>query len=84
MFENKYINEIHATRYIVSWIKSGGDIRRQRRNGEFEQWLISLGVNEEDRRHIFELATNGKLELENSAKKFILERHSGRYEFIKK
>jgi len=84
MFDNIFINDIHATRYIVSWFKSGGSLKGQRRNGEFEQWLISLGVDEEDRRYIFELATNGKLELENSAKKFIAERHSGRYEFIEK
>jgi hypothetical protein len=67
MFENKLYKGIHATRYIASWRNSGG-----RWFGyEFRDWLKSLGLNEDEIREIWNMATCGKLELETNAKKSI-------------
>ena len=67
MFENKLYNGIHATRYIASWYNSGG----QPWLGDFEDWLMSLGLTAAEAREIWNMATCGKLELEVSAKEFI-------------
>jgi hypothetical protein len=69
MFENKRYNDIHATRYIASWFNSGGG----RWMGDFEDWLMSLGLTAEEARYIWNMATCGKLELEMNAEKFIGE-----------
>jgi hypothetical protein len=72
MFENEIINGVHASRYIASWCKAGGHLgRRERGRFDFKDWLESLGLTEDEVRHIYNLATNGKLELENSAREFI-------------
>ena len=71
MFENKIINGIHATRYIASWLRSGGKLYRGRDLEDFSRWLKSIGVSEEDRDHIWRMAQNGKMELEYSAKQFV-------------
>lgn len=74
MFENKLIRGIHATRYIVSWMKVGGHFgRRDRGRFDFRDWLESLGLTEDEVRYIYNLAENGKLELQNSAKAFMDE-----------
>ena len=70
MFENKLINGIHASRYIASWVRSGGDLHWDD-NRNFYKWLLAMGLSKEDALHVKRLAENGKLELENSAKKFI-------------
>ena len=68
---NKLVNGVHCTRYIVSWIKVYGP-EFGRINGPFYKWLESVGVeNEEDRDRIFHLATNGRLELENSVHDYL-------------
>lgn len=67
MFENKRFNDIHATRYIASWYNSGGSDYL----GDFEDWLMSLGLTKEDARYVWNMAMCGKLELEVNAKKFI-------------
>ena len=69
MFENKLYNGIHATRYIASWYNSGGGPWL----GDFEDWLMSLGLTAAEAREIWNMASCGKLELETSAKKFIDE-----------
>lgn len=72
-WENKIINGIHATRYIVSWVKFAG-YNFGRINGPFWKWLESVGVTDEDDLYlIYRLATNGKMELESSAMRFIKE-----------
>ena len=75
MFENKKFYDIHATRYIVSWVKMGGMLRYGEDIDDFHNWLLSLGLTEDEANYIELLATNGKMELEVSAKKFLAERH---------
>ena len=72
MFTNNKINGyIYETRYIASWIRSGGDLQDGRDVGNFYKWLLSTGLTKDEADHIKFLATNGKLELENSAKEFL-------------
>lgn len=73
MFENKLFNDIHASRYIASWQNAGGALYYVEDVDNFCGWLLSLGLNEDEVRHIRHLATNGKLELEKSAEKYIQE-----------
>lgn len=74
MFTNKKINDYtHATRYVASWINVGGQLRTDKDIRNFVNWLTSLGLSNEDIRLIKKLATCGKLELEDHAKKFIAE-----------
>ena len=69
-FENVVIRGIHATRYIMSYIRSGGE--GQNRN-KFGRWLKSLplNLNDEEIYHIVYMYSNGKLELEMNAEKFL-------------
>jgi hypothetical protein len=72
MFENKIIRDVHATRYIASWCKAGGNFSRKPKGRfDFIVWLESLGLTEDEVTYIYNLATNGRLELEVSVKKFI-------------
>ena len=72
MFTNKLIGDIYATRFIMSWVRMGGKLRK-RGDGvyDFRKWLTSLDLDEEDIERIIFIATNGKLELEVSAKNYI-------------
>lgn len=75
-FENIQINGYtYATRFIMSWIREGGQIREKKDIDNFREWLLSLGLSDTDAGHIVFLATNGKMELEYSAKKFLKERN---------
>lgn len=69
MFENVLIKNIHATRFIMSWVRKGGELRTP--YGDFNDWLESLGLTEEERDPILRIAGNGRMELEMSAKTFI-------------
>lgn len=72
MFENRAINGyIYETRFIASWINVGGQLRYLNDIDNFYKWLLSLGLTKEEADHIKMLATNGKLELETSARKFL-------------
>lgn len=71
MYKNNKINDVHETRYIVSWLKAGGDLRYGENYDEFREWLKSLELMDEEIDHVVYLASNGKMELETSAKKFI-------------
>lgn len=72
MFENKKFNEIHATRYIMSWVRMGGKLGHFGEGvDDFREWLRSLNLEEGDIDYIVCLAQNGKLELESSAKAFL-------------
>lgn len=72
MFENKLIREVHVSRYIASWINSGGDLSRNTGGRfDFADWLESLGLDKDEIRYICNYADNGRLELQESAKAFI-------------
>ena len=73
MFENKAINGyVYATRFIASWIKVGGQLRTGKDIKDFKDWLKSIGeISDDDIDHIVFLATNGRLELENHARRFL-------------
>lgn len=72
MFKNTQIKGYtYATRYIASWIKVGGKLQCNKDIDDFEEQLKSLNLDKEDINKIIFLATNGKLELEVSAKKFL-------------
>ena len=75
MFNNNIVRGIHESRYIASWLNEGGEIYYGKGEGSFYQWLLSLGLTEEEAIHIRNLALNGKLELENSARKFMDKNH---------
>lgn len=76
MFTNNIINGYtYETRFIMSWIRAGGGLRYGEDIDDFREWLSSLGLSEDDVSHIVFLATNGKLELEISAKIFLKTRH---------
>ena len=72
MFENVTVRGVHATRYIMSYARAGGELGRQVWN--FEDWLKTLGLDEEEIYSILSIARNGKLELEISAAKFLAEK----------
>ena len=72
MFENKLIDEVHATRYIASWVNVGGTLDRHTGGlYDFQDWLESLGLSNDDVMYISYLAICGRLELETSARQFI-------------
>ena len=73
MFNNNLINDIHKSRYIASWLKEGGRLYYGEDIDNFYKWLLSLGLTEDEAQQVVNLATNGKLELENSARKFLNE-----------
>ena len=75
MFENKKFNDIHATRYIISWVKMGGKLKYGKDVEDFQNWLLSIGLSEEDADYIVLLATCGKVELEVNAKTFLAKCH---------
>ena len=68
-FENRLIRGIHKSRYCASWVKAVGlDF-----NLGFKEWLSTLVINGEhltkdEIQEIWYFATNGKLELQESAK----------------
>ena len=72
MFENKMVKDIHATRFIMSWVREGGTLDAHGRGYDaFEKWLKSLGLTSEEIYVITDIAKNGKMELEISAKRFL-------------
>ena len=73
MFENVTVRGVHATRYIMSYVRAGGELLG-RKVWEFEDWLKSLGLDEEEIYSILSIARNGKLELEISAAQFLAEK----------
>ena len=69
-WDNKIVGdkETYLSRYIASWRNKGGyfDI-----GGEFDEWLKSEGLTDEEIENAYNMATCGKLELEVSAMPFI-------------
>ena len=68
--EGKVIN-IPYSRFVASWILVGGHLKTIDDLNHFKEWLRSLKIDEDDVHNISEMATNGKLELQSSAHKFI-------------
>lgn len=68
-FENKSYNGIYYSRIIASWVNVGGNPRKN--PDGFKKWLRSLKVPEDVATDIYTLATNGKMELEISARRFM-------------
>lgn len=71
-FENDTFEDIYYSRFIASWIKSGGGKIDYR----FKEWLSSLTINdkkipEDVIQRIYYLGTNGKMELEGNVKWFL-------------
>lgn len=67
-FENSISSQgIHYSRYIASWAIVGGNVKR------LKDFLRRLGLPEEEIQEIYNLATNGKLELETAAKLLLKE-----------
>lgn len=64
-------HDVHYSRYIASWINAGGDLSTLDGWYSFAFWLNDLGLTDDEIYHIRVMATNGKLELENSAREFI-------------
>lgn len=62
---------IPYSRYIASYRKEAEKLGTKLYRDTFEEWLLSIGVNEDEASDIVEMATNGKLELETSARIFI-------------
>ena len=59
------------SRYIASWIDVGGQLKTLENIGEFTTWLDRLGVEKADINNIVQMATNGKMEIESSARRFL-------------
>jgi len=79
-FQNKIAsNGVYYSRIIASWVSSERravvpGIKIELFRGHFEDWLTELGLPEEEIREIKYLAENGKMELEDSAYKFLVRR----------
>ena len=72
MFDNEIIDGVHVSRYIMSWVRCGGTLgKRGQGYDDFDKWLKTLGLGDDDRRYICNFASNGKLELEESVKRFL-------------
>lgn len=69
IFENRLIRGIHKSRYCASWMRAVG----VKFNRGFKEWLKTLVIDgehltEDEIQEIWLFATNGKLELQESAK----------------
>ena len=73
MFENGNFNGIYYSRFIASWVRKGGMLKTGHDISMFRSWLTEIGCDDETVDKITFLASNGKLELENSAEKFLAE-----------
>lgn len=72
MLENNKVRGVHMSRYIASWMNVGGEFIGTWEDSSFSRWLRTVGVtNEEDIHDIFEMATCGKFELEQSARRYM-------------
>ena len=68
-------NGVHYSRIIASWMKEASEFGMKRfiYEDQFQRWLETLGLTKEERYEIYYLATNGKMELESNAYKFLQE-----------
>ena len=73
-FENFIVQDYtYASRFIASWLREGGNLRSGGDYKLFREWLVSIGVTPENAKRVSFLAENGKLELEEMAKRFLKE-----------
>ena len=70
-FKNIQIRGIHSSRWIMSWIKGGGKLNWYGGVSDFDNWLESLGLTEEEIDVIRDMAKNGKAELESSTRVYL-------------
>ena len=73
MFENGNFNGIFYSRFIASWVRKGGMLKTGHDISMFRSWLTEIGCDDETVDKITFLASNGKMELENSAERFLEE-----------
>lgn len=77
MLENKKVHigvldeDIYISRIIISWINSKAVYKYGFRGTVFEDWLKSLQISENDINDIYEMAINGKFELEHLARTYV-------------
>ena len=78
-FENSIIKGVHASRYIMSYLRSGGEIRY---SDKFREWLkaLPLELTDEEMDHIVEMYSNGKMEFEFDASQFLKNYKEPEYE----
>jgi hypothetical protein len=64
---------IEYSRYIASWLNVGGQKEKLVRlyDTQFYNWLLTTGLEEIEAKEIANMWTNGKLELQESAKAFL-------------
>ena len=69
-FDNAVIKGVHASRYIMSYLREGGEANYR---DKFREWLKSLPMEltEEEIDYIVGIYDNGKMELEMNAKRFL-------------
>ena len=69
-FDNAIIKGVHASRYIMSYLREGGEANYR---DKFREWLKSLPLEltKEEIDHILEIYSNGKLEFEINANHFL-------------
>ena len=61
----------YYSRVIASWTKVQPG--RVYFGDKFKDWMRSIGIPEEDVQNIYQMATNGKMELEASARVYLKE-----------
>ena len=76
-FENSLVKGIHKSRYVASWVNVGGYFKYSDRY-RFKEWLGTLVIDDEkltpeEIQDIYNYATNGKFELEQSAKRYLTQ-----------
>jgi hypothetical protein len=66
---------IEIRKIIASWHNQGGTTGPSYKKSMklFNEWLITLGIDEDSRRAIRNIANSGKRELEESARRYIDE-----------
>ena len=71
-WENKVVGDLYYSRVIASWVKACRQSWIRPFFGDsFREWMRSIGIPDEDANNIYEMANNGKLELEISAQNWI-------------
>lgn len=60
-----------AIMVIMSWTRSGGSLEWGEDYHNFHAWMLSIGIDETKANFILDVSKNGKMELEESAHKFI-------------
>lgn len=60
-----------AIMVIMSWTRSGGSLAWSEDYNNFHAWMLSIGIDETKANFILDVSKNGKMELEESAHKFI-------------